>query len=320
MINYDWQNNPPLVLVVDDERALRLVLHRAMEKEGYRVTEACNGQHCLDICQQHLPDLILLDAMMPGLDGFSCCTQMQTLLGDHCPPILMITALDDQESVDRAFAAGATDYITKPIDWQLLGQRVNRLLTSRWAIAELQQKIQRECILTAQVEAANRELQRLASVDNLTQIANRYYFDEYLQREWNRLQKYQLSLSLILLNINFTQENNDNQTRDEYLYEIANIIRKCKQRGADLVARFGDAEFAMLLPNAPAAAAVQVAEMIFSAVTAFDITHNATFNFGLTTVIPSAELSVHKFISTAEKALSQAKLAASDRIVFLNQD
>ncbi|MCC5634717.1 response regulator [Nostoc sp. CHAB 5844] len=320
MTNHDWQNNPPSVLVVDDERALRLVLHRAMEKEGYRVKEACNGQHCLDICQQQLPDLILLDAMMPGLDGFSCCTQMQTLLGDNCPPILMITALDDQESVDRAFAAGATDYITKPIDWHLLNQRVNRLLTSRWAIAELQQKIQRECILTAQVEAANRELQRIASVDNLTGIANRYYFDEYIQREWNRLQKYQLSLSLILLNINFTQDDNNYQTKNECLRQIANIIRKCKQRGADLVARFGDAEFAMLLPNSPAAAAVQVAEIILSAVNAVDLAHDATFNLGMTTAIPSSELSVNQFISTAEKALSQAKLTAGDRIVILSQD
>jgi len=319
MTNHDWQNNPPLVLVVDDERALRLVLHRAMEKEGYRVTEACNGQHCLDICQQQLPDLILLDAMMPGLDGFSCCNQMQTLLGDNCPPILMITALDDQESVDRAFAAGATDYITKPINWQLLGQRVNRLLTSRWAIAELQQKIQRECILTAQVEAANRELQRLASVDHLTQAANRYYFDEYIQREWNRLQKYQLSLSLILLKITFIQDDNDYQTKNEYLYQVANIIRKCKQRGADLVARFGDTEFAMLLPNSSEEVAVQVAEMILSAVKAVDIA-DVTCNLGIATAIPSSELSVNKFISTAEKALTQAKLAASDRIVILPQN
>lgn len=318
MVNYDWQNHPPLVLVVDDERALRLVLHRAMEKEGYRVTQACNGQHCLDLCQERLPDLILLDAMMPGLDGFSCCSQMLTLWGDNCPPILMITALDDQESVDKAFAAGATDYITKPIDWPLLGQRVNRLLTSRWAIAELQQKIQRECIITAQVEAANRELQRLASVDNLTKIANRYYFDEYIQREWNRLQKYQLSLSLILLNINFTQDDADNQTRNEYLSQIANIVRQCKQRGADLVARFGDVEFAMLLPNSPTETAVQVAKRILSNVQAVNLADDFTCNICLATVVPNSELSVNQFIAKAKKALLQAKFTDSDRIVILS--
>ncbi|MDF5707500.1 MAG: diguanylate cyclase [Nostoc sp. S4] len=321
MTNYDIQNKSPLVLVVDDERALRLVLHRAMEKQGYQVTQACNGQHCLDICQQQLPDLILLDAMMPGLDGFSCCSQIQTLLGNNCPPILMITALEDRESVDRAFEAGATDYITKPIDWSILTGRVNRLLTSRWAMAELQQKIQRECIVTAQVEAAHRELQRLTCVDSLTQIANRYYFDEYLQREWNRLQKYQLSLSLILVNVNFKNAGNNYQSSDRYLCEIADSMRKCKRRGADLVARFGEAEFAMVLPNASAEAALQIANAIFSAVNAIDIADNDSkidelfsFNLGLTSVIPNSEMSVNKLISQAEKALLQAKVSANNRI------
>lgn len=326
MINSDFQHNPPLILVVDDERTLRLVLHRAIKKEGYRVTEACNGQHCLDICQQQLPDLVLLDAMMPGLDGFSCCTQMQRLLGENCPPVLMITALDDQESVDRAFEVGATDYITKPIDWSVLSQRINRLLTSRGGMMELQQKIQRECLLTAQVEAANRELQRLASVDNLTQIANRYYFDEYLQREWNRLQKYELPLSLILVNVNFTKADEQYQPRDEYLRQIAVTIRKSKRRGADLVARFGDEEFAMILPNTQAEAALHIAETILTAVKAMKIADDGsvddffTLSLGVTSVIPSFELSMNKLIVNAEKALLQAKLASSDRIVILTQN
>ncbi|MBD2564966.1 MULTISPECIES: response regulator [Nostoc] len=327
MNNYNFQNNPPSVLVVDDERGLRLVLHRAMEKEGYRVTEACNGQHCLDICQQQVPDLILLDAMMPGLDGFSCCTQMQTLLGDNCPPILMITSLDDQESVDRAFEAGATDYITKPIDWSLLSQRVNRLLTSRWAMAELQQKIQRECLLTAQVEAANRDLQRLTSVDSVTQIANRYYFDEYLQREWNRLQKYNLSLSLILMSIHFPKANDEYQARDGYMRQIADILRKSKRRGAEFVASFDVDKFAIVLPNTQAEEALHIADNILSAVKAINITNDdlktdvvIKFSLGVTSVIPSLNLSLNQVITIAEKALFQAKLTPDDHIIILNKD
>ncbi|BAY44084.1 two-component response regulator [Scytonema sp. HK-05] len=91
MPNADFQNNPPLILVVDNEKAFRLVLQRAMEKEGYRFAEACNGQHCLDICQQQPLDMVLLDAMMPGMDGFACCAKMRAILGDDCPPVLMIT-------------------------------------------------------------------------------------------------------------------------------------------------------------------------------------------------------------------------------------
>ncbi|MBN3888061.1 MAG: response regulator [Nostoc sp. JL31] len=325
MINYDFQNNPPLVLVVDDERGLRLVLHRAMEKEGYRVTEACNGQHCLDICQQQVPDIILLDAMMPGLDGFSCCAQMQTLLGDNCPPILMITSLDDQESVDRAFEAGATDYITKPIDWSLLSQRVNRLLTSRWAMAELQQKIQRECLLTAQIEVANRDLQRLTSIDSVTKIANRYYFDEYLEREWKRLQKYKLSLSLILMCVHFPKANDEYQARDGYMRQIADILSKSKRRGADFVASFDVDKFAIVLPNTQAEETLQIADNILSAVKSINIANDNSktdefinFSLGVTSVIPSLELSLKKVISIAEKALLQAKLASGDHIVILN--
>ncbi|MEH2433473.1 MAG: response regulator [Nostoc sp.] len=316
MINTDFENNSPAILVVDDERVLRLVLRRAMEKEGYRVTEASNGRDCLDICQQQQPDIVLLDAMMPDLDGFSCCTQMQKLLGDNCPPILMITVLDDQESVDRAFEAGATDYITKPIDWKILTQRVNRLLTSRQAIEELQQKIQRECHLTVQMEAATRGLQRLATVDILTKIANRSYFDEYLQREWNRLQKYELSLSLILCNISVF--NSDIQ--DEYLRQIADTIGKCKRRGADLIARYASEEFAMILPNTQGEAAFDVAEAILSAAKALvtvDATYNSdefTLSLGLTSIIPNPESSTEQLIQTAEKALEQAKLEGGNRI------
>lgn len=73
MISPNFEKNPPLILVVDDEKTVRLVLRRAMEKEGYRVAEAEDGQHCLKFCQEIKPDLVLLDAMMPQMDGFTCC-------------------------------------------------------------------------------------------------------------------------------------------------------------------------------------------------------------------------------------------------------
>lgn len=322
MTNYEIRNRPPLILVVDDERALRLVLHRAMEKQGYQVTQAYNGQDCLNICQHQLPDLILLDAMMPGMDGFSCCKQMQTLLGHNCPPILMITALDDQESVDRAFEVGATDYITKPIDWSILTGRINRLLMSRWARAELQQKIQRECLLTALVEASTRELQRLSSVDSLTQLANRYYFDEYLQRELNRLQKYQLSLSLILVSINFVKEEYNCQPPDKYLSQIADTISNCKRRASDLIARFSDLEFAIIYPNTQSNEALQMAEKIISDLNNLNVADDSNIgkffscNLGLTSVIPNSVLAAQQLISTTKQALAQAKLSASNYIII----
>ncbi|MBW4608101.1 MAG: diguanylate cyclase [Hassallia sp. WJT32-NPBG1] len=327
MIKPDYQNNPPLILIVDDEKTLRLVLKRAMEKEGYRVVEACGGQHCLDICQEQMPDLILLDAMMPAMDGFTCCAKMRASLADDCPPVLMITALDDKQSVNRAFEVGATDYITKPINWGELNLRISRLLGSRWAIAEHRGQIQRECKLTVQIETANRESQRHALFDNLTQLATRHYFDEYLQREWKRLQGVELPLSLILCDIDFFPAYNDtygHAAGDECLCKIAYTINKSKRRSADLVARYAHDEFAIALPNTSAETAFGVAEAIRSAVKATAIVHanskvseHVTLSIGVASIIPSGQLSINMLITKASKALNQAKIEGRDRIFTL---
>jgi EAL domain-containing protein (putative c-di-GMP-specific phosphodiesterase class I)/CheY-like chemotaxis protein/glycosyltransferase involved in cell wall biosynthesis len=138
--------NAPLVLVVDDDRSLRKLLTMAIQQSGYRTVEATNGQEALELYQQVSPDLILLDAMMPEMNGFACCRRLRMLQATEALsstemsqgsvltqessqlPILMITALDDEDSVENAFAAGATDYITKPINWSILKQRLKRLL------------------------------------------------------------------------------------------------------------------------------------------------------------------------------------------------
>jgi diguanylate cyclase (GGDEF)-like protein/PAS domain S-box-containing protein len=135
----------PLILVVDDDRTMRILLRQAMEKDGYRVVEAVNGQQALATYAQLHPDLVLLDALMPVMDGFACCGQLQALSGSKHAPILIITALEDQESVDRAFRAGASDFVTKPIHWAVLRQRVRRLL--------------QQTQLYRQLARSNRELQ-----------------------------------------------------------------------------------------------------------------------------------------------------------------
>ncbi|MBD1855441.1 EAL domain-containing protein [Leptolyngbya boryana CZ1] len=129
--------NASLVLVVDDDRSMRSILKGIIAKEGYRVIEAKNAEEAISLFQTHQPNLILLDALMPDMDGFQCCQQLRYLqnssndgaIAVQPVPILMITALDDSTSVDRAFDSGATDYITKPINWAVLRQRLNRLLS-----------------------------------------------------------------------------------------------------------------------------------------------------------------------------------------------
>ena len=122
------QQEAPLILIADDDKFTRLQIRQRLQKEGYRVEEVSNGQQCLAAYTELHPDIILLDGMMPVMDGFSCCSQLRSLAGGDRIPILIITGLDDEASVNWAFEAGATDYITKPIHWAVLLQRVRRLL------------------------------------------------------------------------------------------------------------------------------------------------------------------------------------------------
>lgn len=134
----------PLILVVDDERPTRLILCRTMESEGYRTIEATNGREAIATYQQERPDLVLLDALMPEMDGFTCCQHLQTLDPQRPAPVLMVTGLEDEESVDRAFEAGATDYITKPLHRAVLRNRIRRMLREQKASDSIKQMLQRE--------------------------------------------------------------------------------------------------------------------------------------------------------------------------------
>jgi PleD family two-component response regulator len=133
--------------VVDDDKSMRMLLRLALEQEGYQVLEAQDGTACLAAYQHQKPDAILLDAVMPGMDGFACCTELRRFRGSTVP-VLMITVLDDPDSVEQAFAVGATDYITKPIHWAVLRHRLRCLLE--------------QSRLSKQLEQANLELERLA--------------------------------------------------------------------------------------------------------------------------------------------------------------
>ena len=144
-------NNSPLILVADDERLSRILLRRLLTQSGYRFLEVKDGQECLDAYREHQPDMVLLDAMMPVRDGFSCCEEIRKLPDSDRVPILMITGLDDKESVDRAFKAGATDYITKPIHAPVLMRRLRRLIEASRAERELQRKKE---VLEAELKAA----------------------------------------------------------------------------------------------------------------------------------------------------------------------
>ena len=128
----------PLILIVDDDRSMRALLNLAMTEEGYEVAEAKNGEQCLG--EYQLPSIsgITASNRMADMDGFTCCEKIRQLREGELIPILMITVLDDQKSIDQAFNCGATDYITKPIHWAVLSQRMRRLLAINEILREVQ--------------------------------------------------------------------------------------------------------------------------------------------------------------------------------------
>ncbi|WP_365972643.1 response regulator [Moorena sp. SIO4G3] len=134
------QNHAPIILVADDDTQTRKMLRAIMENEGYNVEDVGDGEQCLAAYTQLKPDIVLLDAMMPVMDGFMCCAQIQKLLKNESTPVLMITGLNDQASVDWAFEVGATDYITKPIQPSVLRQRVRRLIEASRAEKTLRER------------------------------------------------------------------------------------------------------------------------------------------------------------------------------------
>ncbi|MEH2277743.1 MAG: PleD family two-component system response regulator [Nostoc sp.] len=305
------QESQSLVLIVDDEPFIRLILRHFLEREGYQIAEAQNGIEAINVFKQFHPDIVLLDAIMPDMDGFECCAQLQPLDCSKHTPVLMITGLEDQESVDRAFAVGAMDYVTKPIHWAVLRQRVKRLIQQ----SQLQQKL----------EAVNLELQLLVTIDGLTQVANRRRFEEYFNQEWQRLKWDQQPLSLILCDVDFFKLYNDtygHRVGDRCLQKIAKAIKDIIKCPADLVARYGGEEFAVILPNTDTKGATHVADKICHAVRTLAIPHqnsqvspHVTISVGFTTEIPQPDSDLEKMISAADWALYQAKAAGRDRFV-----
>jgi diguanylate cyclase (GGDEF)-like protein len=309
----------PLILIADDERLMRIQLRRAMEQQGYRVIEATNGAECLSLYTQMQPNLVLLDALMPVMDGFTCCARLNALPGKFHAPVLMITGLGDRQSVDRAFAVGAADYTTKPIHWAVLYHRVQRLLEQVF----LQRQ---QALLYQQLEAANQVLLHLAAIDGLTQIANRRRFDEFLEQTWHQMAQERSPLSLILCDVDYFKRYNDafgHQAGDDCLRQIATAINHAVTHSSSLVARYGGEEFALIIARMTITEALEIAETIRVAIKALKLAHApaqsqpwVSLSLGVATRIPHSDIEPFMLIAAADRALYEAKAAGRDRSAY----
>ncbi len=304
-------NDPPLILVVDDDKMTRLLLCQRLEQQGYKVVEASNGLECLASFKSLQPQIILLAAMMPVMDGFTCCTHLRSLPESAHTPVLIITE-DDQNSINQAFAVGATDYITKPFNWVVLIHHMRRLVE--------------QSQLYQQLKAANQKLQSLTGRDDLTQVANRQRFNESFDQEWRRMGREVLPLALIICDIDFFKlykEIYGYQAGDKCLKTVADLISRIAKRPADLVARYGDEEFAVILPYTQESGAIQVANKIREKVKSLNIIHTGspigqyvTLSLGVSSTFPHFKTLPETLIAAAEQALYQAKKAGGDRVLI----
>ncbi|ALG67013.1 diguanylate cyclase domain-containing protein [Beggiatoa leptomitoformis] len=316
----------PTILIVDDVPANVGVLFDFLSSNGFEVLVARNGESALQIIETARPHLILLDIMMPGIDGFETCRRIKANKTTNEIPVIFMTALTDIVDKVKGFKLGAVDYVTKPFHQEEVLARVSTHLKIHYLQTELQDKNKELQEKEAALQKANKELADLVSQDGLTQIANRRRFDEYLQLQWAQMLRVNYPLTLMMCDVDFFKNYNDeygHQAGDECLKQIATALTQCVKRSVDLVARYGGEEFALILPNTNQEGAMRIAEMIHQAIAQRQITHKKskianfiTLSIGISSVIPTTENNPHLLISVADKALYRAKEQGRNQTVF----
>ena len=219
-----------MVVVADDDRAMRQMIHKVLAGNGFRVEQAENGAQALEICASSAPDIVLMDALMPVMDGFEACARLRQQPGTENIPVLMVTGLNDEQSVDRAMRAGASDFITKPIYWPLLLQRLGHILAN---------------------QRAEKQIKHLAYHDTLTGLPNRVLFHDRLQQALSQAVREGYTMGLMFLDLDRFKIINDtlgHDVGDELLKAVSQRLVNCIRQG-DTVVRLGGDEFTIILPN-----------------------------------------------------------------------
>ncbi|MBU1364870.1 MAG: EAL domain-containing protein [Gammaproteobacteria bacterium] len=244
------REDAPVVLVVDDDRSTRSALRNALQRSGFRVAEAGDGNDALIWLENNDADAVLMDALMPVMDGFDACLALKRHPRWKEIPILMITALDDRQSIERAFEVGASDFIPKPIHLSVVNQRVRRVIDAT---------------------RAERHVQHLAYNDALTGLPNRLLFMEQLSRAIEHAAAHTTQLAVLFLDLDrfkFINDTLGHEAGDKLLATMAQRLKGCV-RADDCVARLGGDEFTVLLDDLPnAAVAASVAQNICRTVSA----------------------------------------------------
>lgn len=334
------------ILIIDDILENLDLLFTMLVEQGYEVRRVLSGEQALKVVEFDPPDLILLDIRMPDMDGYEVCQRLKAIPSRADIPVIFLSALNDALDKVKAFSVGGVDYITKPFYLEEVLSRIESQLslyrqklsleaeiqhrrqvetTLRKINRKLNKEIKKRQQTQKKLRYANRQLELLATLDNLTQIANYRRFENYLEQEWYKLQREKMPLSLIMADIDYFKAYNDTYGHpqgNECLKEIAYVIDNTIKRAGDLVARYGGEEFAIVLSNTELEGAIQVAKQIQTAVYACHIPHQCsqvsdriTLSIGVANLIPAPSLKPQDLIKAADRALYRAKKTGRNQII-----
>ncbi len=320
------------ILIVDDEPRVRKLLEALLQPEGYKTFCAANGEDALASITLCAPDLILLDIMLPGMDGYQLASILKANQATARIPIIILTALDDDAARLAGLNAGAEEFLTKPVKRAELWLRVRNMLRLK-SLSDFFQA--HSAILEQEVQARNSDLQRLGTAneslahqslhDGLTGIANRRFFDEYLADQVAIARRHQRPLALVMYDVDLFKAFNDrygHPAGDECLKRIAGALRSSCRRPADMAARYGGEEFAMILPDTVLIGAARIGETARSAVEGLKIPHQdsaaagyASISGGVASLRHDDDMTVQQLTAAADRVLYEAKQQGRNRIV-----
>ena len=306
------------ILVVDDSPTIRAALKALLERMGHTVVEANDGKQALQMYRQDRPGLVLIDVVMPIMDGYESAQHMRETKADEWVPIIFLSSKEADQDLDRAIEARGDDYLVKPVSFVVLNAKIR-------ALQRLESMRSKQLEMSRDLASANRELEKLSRQDGLTGIANRRYFDSYLVTEVRRGARERQPLSLILSDVDHFKAFNDcygHQAGDDCLRRVAAALSSAGRRPADLAARYGGEEFAMVLPGTALEGAVDVAQAVSRVIESLGIPHarsavnaKVTLSQGIVSLTPEKETSSEDLIQRADQALYLAKQQGRNRYV-----
>lgn len=307
------------VLVVEDSKVTMKVLCNHLERMGIpHPLTAATGQAAIEIFRKNRPDIILLDAILPDIDGFDIAQHFRAMeKGDEWAAILFLTNMDKDEDLARGIEAGGDGYLTKPVSEVVLKAKIHamrRLVRMQRSLVQVTQKLDR----------VNKELQHLAMTDGLTGIANRRMFNDMVAREWRRCKRIKQPMSLVMADIDLFKSYNDahgHQSGDDCLKAVAAQVARAAPRATDLAARYGGEEFVLILGETTLDGARWVANNIRQHVEDLKMPHAAsllrhvTISCGVASMLPGDGLPLEALLESADKALYMAKAQGRNTVV-----